>query len=741
MGTHTSLDDIRRAPSILHGIHLADELAVAASRDGGTRAVRLLADAARDGSDTVASIAAVHALAQVFDENADAALTDLLEHDAAYVREHAAWAFGSRLPRFDAIAGLASMTAKGGFAGMLAGRTLERWGRSAPDHVALSLEGMLAAATDPAVRERLVEITGLIPARIATRVIRRIALDPAEHDDTRAAAIASIGDREPDDAAIAIATQLASASGPLAAVARLALLDLTVQPSPTARWTSGLTVAQLFLHADIDRELSQVGAGDNGGIATLLLRLGDALVDAGGPHDRVGRVLTMSRGDHEAALEALPAVGSTAAGHILSTVPFLGAAPSMADAWTRRVAAQRGIRRVLRYAGRVDAIHLRMADVGSLAASAVASELGIPTVFTVAPDPHALIRTLDGAGTLTRENFGPTDETEHFWFRVRLVQRLAADSGHSVLFPRPDLRETMRDLVGIDITAHPERHSVVPEGIDLTVIEKSRVDAMTAVVDPTATDGSCSAFASLDTAMGALPEHRRHLPIAITVGRMHTVKGMAALVEAWHGDPQLRERCNLLIVGGDLENPNTSERDQLDRIALIVDPADAAAAGLVLAGHRGNDTVGRWLAATRYGRPGVAAPHGVYVCASVKEEFGIAVLEAMATGLTVVAPIEGGPSGYVDDGVTGYLVDTTDRAALATGIGRALDLAAGAGGFDAAEAASAMVARRFAIQTMADTLAGIYGEVAQSAPFAGLPTTAGSPAAASTSSSWALSDS
>ena len=63
----------------------------------------------------------------------------------------------------------------------------------------------------------------------------------------------------------------------LSDVARLALFDLR----PASRPASGRqapAIAQLFLHADIDRHLSQVGAGDNGGIATLLVRLGDALV-------------------------------------------------------------------------------------------------------------------------------------------------------------------------------------------------------------------------------------------------------------------------------------------------------------------------------------------------------------------------------------------------------------------------------------------------------------------------------
>ena len=134
--------------------------------------------------------------------------------------------------------------------------------------------------------------------------------------------------------------------------------------------------------------------------------------------------------------------------------------------------------------------------------------------------------------------------------------------------------------------------------------------------------------------------------------------------------------------------------------------------GLLLAGHRPNDTVARWLAAARYGRPGLAAPHGVYVCASVKEEFGIALLEAMATGLTVVAPLSGGPATYVEDAVTGFLVDTGDRVALAQGIRHALDFAAGPTGRAGAERARTMVAQNFTIEAMAAALTDVYAELA-----------------------------
>ena len=122
-------------------------------------------------------------------------------------------------------------------------------------------------------------------------------------------------------------------------------------------------------------------------------------------------------------------------------MPLLTEAASAAQAWPSRVAAERGIRRVLR-THRADVLHLRMAEVGSLAAAEVARELGIPVVFTLAPDPHAVIHALDMTGGLHRGNFGTEDEREHYWFRARLVQRLAEDSAHIVLFPAPSCSTT-----------------------------------------------------------------------------------------------------------------------------------------------------------------------------------------------------------------------------------------------------------------------------------------------------------
>ncbi|MCS5718038.1 glycosyltransferase [Herbiconiux sp. CPCC 205763] len=715
MGIQTSLDALSGAPRIVEAMRLADELAFEASREPGLRTLRVLTSALH-GDDDLAAIAATHGLGQIVDDDADRALTALLSHDRGFLREHAAWVLGARIPHADAVGRLMGMVVEGGFGGMIAQRSLEQWANTAPDQIAVGLEGALLGVDDPDARYRLVETLGLIQGDGPDRRLITAARDAGEHPQVRTAAIAALGQRRGDDRVSRLLDDLLRDDDPVIVdVARLGLIDLAAGPIRTRTAGGPLTVAQLFLHADVDARLSAAGSGDNGGVATLLVRLGDALIDGsqapehGEPDDgasRVGRVLTLSRGSVSEAIESVADIAAHAAGHRYGRIPLLTPTVSSAAAWPQRVAARRGIRRVLRAAGSVDLLHLRMAEVGSLAASDVARELDIPVVFTVAPDPHAVIESMDSAGSLTRSTFGAADEREHFWFRARLVQRLASNANHTVLFPRPELRRDMRALVGIDIDARPERHTIVPEGIDLRVVDRAVQEARDHA------DGAAPgpALAELRDLVEALPAERRHLPLLVSVGRFHRVKGMAAIVSAWQGSPAA-ERANLLLIGGNLRHPSADEREQIDAIEAVVPAARHRDAGLLLPGHRPNDTVARWVAAARIGLPGLSAGNGVYVCGSVKEEFGIALLEAMATGLFVVAPDGGGPATYVENGVTGFLTRTWDQAALTTAVERALTAAAAESSEERSLRSRTVVETSFTIQAMATALRRVYDGV------------------------------
>ena len=134
-----------------------------------------------------------------------------------------------------------------------------------------------------------------------------------------------------------------------------------------------------------------------------------------------------------------------------------------------------------------------------------------------------------------------------------------------------------------------------------------------------------------------------------TVGRLDPVKGHDSLLQAFGLLPRDR-RCQLLIVGGGPGRPDLQRlQGQLglgDRLRLLGERQDI---GLIL---RSLD---------------------VFVLPSLGEGISNAILEAMATGLPVVATRVGGNPELVEDGVTGVLVDPGSHRALATALAGYLD--------------------------------------------------------------------
>jgi glycosyltransferase involved in cell wall biosynthesis len=374
-----------------------------------------------------------------------------------------------------------------------------------------------------------------------------------------------------------------------------------------------------------------------------------------------------------------------------------GEGATFAGDWPSLVAAERGIRAALLATGTPDVLHLRMADPGSLAAARVAHELGIPTVFTLAPDPHGPIAAAERRGTLDRRTFGTQDARSALWYRVELAARLAHEARELVLFPRPDLKRQLAELVGIDLAAGQPRHTVVAEGVDT-----GQADGAAAA---RAAGTSAAVVNDLVRAIERLPDDRRGLRIVVSVGRLHEVKGMARIAEAFALDRSLGARANLVLVGGDLDHPTAGEAAELARIDVLFRRHAGLADRVILLGHRRHAEAGLVLAVARHGWGERVAPGGAYVCGSLKEEFGLAILEAMAAGLPVVAPLSGGPATYVEPGVTGALVDTNDPRAIAAGIDDALRLAADP---RTGERTRAVVDARFTLSRMARTLAAVY---------------------------------
>ncbi len=136
-----------------------------------------------------------------------------------------------------------------------------------------------------------------------------------------------------------------------------------------------------------------------------------------------------------------------------------------------------------------------------------------------------------------------------------------------------------------------------------------------------------------------------------TVGRMEAVKDQTNLVHAFihlvKQQPENKENLRLIIIGdGALRLPAMSllEEAGLDDIA--------------------------WLPGEREDVPELLRSMDVFVLPSLAEGISNTILEAMASGLPVVATDVGGNSELVDQDKTGYLVPRADPVALSRAIQR-----------------------------------------------------------------------
>ncbi len=650
-----------------------------------------LSNAARS-DDPFTAIAATHALGAVCDTGSDRVLTEMLTNETSWRREHAVWALAQKMPRPDMTSRLLELAADESFEAMLAQLTLERQAQVAGGALVAPVLRSLDTHHDVRHRRRLVETLGLDPRVGATRLLERVAGDRSETHQVRAAAIGALGDR-PDVDVRRTLERIVADEGPLATCALLALYDRS-PPTTPRDGRPGLKIAQLFLHADLDAGLTRAGVGDNGGIASLLVLLAQALTETPG----VATVLTLSRGEPSDALtDALWPRGDRS---VFCAVPMPPV--PLRDAWIHRVAAERGIRRQLLAQGVPDVLHLRMADVGAMAGARVASAMKIPVVFTAAPDPHAVINDMDIAGEVPRDQFGELDSREHWWFRARLVETLARTAAGVAILPRPNVRFELPALLGLNPARLARRSALIPEGVSLTTVETAHRD-----VGRFDAGGPVAILDELTATLERLPGDRRDLPFLVTAGRLAAIKGVGQLTAAWAGAADLRSAYNLLVIGGNLKAPSDEEQETLTEIQIAAEGCE----GLLLVGHRPHIDTARLLAYA-------ASRRGIYVCGSAKEEFGLAIVEALAAGLVVVAPRTGGPSTYIDDGATGVLVDGRNTEAIRDGIRRAVPLVDLSGRVDRVRK---HVMDDMTIEGMASALAELYARSSRRRVAAGAP--------------------
>ena len=288
--------------------------------------------------------------------------------------------------------------------------------------------------------------------------------------------------------------------------------------------------------------------------------------------------------------------------------------------------------------------------------------LPMPTIWT------ALARRAHpggGPAWLAGERSSPVENVGRL---MALVLRRAYRSYDAVTANSEPAARTLVSAFGV----RPERVHYLPNGIDLT-----EWDRRAAEPPPFELEAGCF-----------------HLAL---VGRISEEKNHRLLVEALgQVAPELRRNLRCWFVGAE------------DGAPRFIEAVRAAAAA------RGLGDVVRMLPPTRE-LPALMAGIDGLVLPSRYEGFPNVVLEAMASGLPVVASAVGDVPSLLEEGRSGFVVPVGDAEALAGGLSRLLALSPDARSAMGA-AARATVESRFRIEAIALAHLDLYRRLAGSLP-------------------------
>jgi D-inositol-3-phosphate glycosyltransferase len=185
-------------------------------------------------------------------------------------------------------------------------------------------------------------------------------------------------------------------------------------------------------------------------------------------------------------------------------------------------------------------------------------------------------------------------------------------------------------------------------------------------------------------------------PVILFVGRIQPLKGLSVAIAAL-AESRVRD-AQLLVVGGPSGPDGADELARTEQLATQLGVADRIRYVPPQPHHR----------LSTYYRAA-----DVVVVPSRSESFGLVALEAAACGIPVVASAVGGLTTIVEDGVTGYLVESRRPAAVAGALDAVLTdpTAAVAMGH-----AAATRAQGYRWSTTAGRLRRVYSDVATRTP-------------------------
>lgn len=393
----------------------------------------------------------------------------------------------------------------------------------------------------------------------------------------------------------------------------------------------GISIMQSMFYGDFEDS----GKGNNGGLAILLKGLGEEI----SKDPNIAYVFTITI-TQELDKPFIRFYGDK---HVFIRLPIY-LDQSVSDKFIKRELF------IKRYIGNFlkrlninpDVFHIRFLDNASKAVAHLAKELDRKLVFTLTPDPHR--NMFDGAGRLKQFEFKELIEKLN---KIKIGDELIGISD---------------GIVGIGNTVVKEELEIYfPQFKEEPINRKLRMIGEGIQIDKSM---DAEAIAAYTNPMDQLSEKNSDFfekPIILNVGRLSVLKGQIELLKAW-ANSKLSETHNLLLIGGDLVKPNAEERMVIEFIQDYMQQYPHLKDKFIHTGAMSNLDI-RVLEMNIIKRD-FDYPH-VYLCASVKEEFGIAILESMSNGFLALGPIKGGVKTYMTNGENGFLIDTDNSETIA----------------------------------------------------------------------------
>ena len=377
----------------------------------------------------------------------------------------------------------------------------------------------------------------------------------------------------------------------------------------------------------------QIGKGNSGGLSTFLLQLGKALTLS----MEISQVFTLSLKDISREPSSYQLLQALEPNHFSISIPFhLGEDPNFINNHSFLKAMVSVVLDKLQLNPNI--YHVRYLNDASFAMAKLGREKNRSVVLTLTPDPHRSMAREDNYKVIGHPYREGIDKMHKIEVGKKLLQKTQGIIGIGGEKAKENLLQYYPEL---NLIPRNKPFQMISEGIDIHLPSKQRMNIEKVL---------------------ASPNHRYFIdtnslskPYILNVGRLHPLKGQQRLLEAFY-QSEAYKKYNLVIIGGNFQQPNEEEERFLSFEKKYLHAHPELRGNYLHIPGIPNTTV-RLIERKINQRKNPDFPN-IYFCSSEKEEFGIAILEAMVEGLIAIGPTSGGVSTYIQSGENGFLAET-----------------------------------------------------------------------------------